>query len=113
MATAFEVGDKFREKARQLLARANSSLPQQLKDDLEDVLEKPQPTVVSFKTLRELKKHLKDEGQSFVVTADILSLIFKISRKSDPAIFQNAFNGFSSFCSIVFEKSTIPEAPQW
>lgn len=66
MATAFEVGDKFKEKARQLLAKANSSLPQQLRKDLEDLLEKPQPTVVSFNTLRDLKKHLKDEGLSSV-----------------------------------------------
>lgn len=65
MATAFEVGEKFREKARQLLERANSPLPQQLREDLENVLEKPQPTVVSFNTLRELKKHLKDEGHPY------------------------------------------------
>lgn len=68
MATAFEVGDKFREKARRLLARANSSLPQRLKEDLEKVLDKPEPTIVSFSTLRELKKHLQDEGLSFVLT---------------------------------------------
>lgn len=79
MATAFEVGDKFREKARQLLARANSSLPHQLKDDLEKVLDKPQPTVVSFNILRDLKKHLKDEGLSFVFTDDTLSSTCKLS----------------------------------
>lgn len=78
MATAFEVGEKFREKARQLLARANSPLPQQLREDLENVLEKPQPTVVSFNTLRELKKHLKDEGLSFVLTDDSLSSIYML-----------------------------------
>lgn len=82
MATAFEVGDKFREKARQLLAGPNSSMSQQLKEDLEDVLEKPQPVVVSFNTLRELKKHLQNEGLSFVLTVDTLSAVFKNISKS-------------------------------
>lgn len=70
MATAFEIGAPFREKARQLLERSDASLPQQLKKDLENVLEKPHPTVVSFNTLRALKKHLKDEGWIFVLTDD-------------------------------------------
>lgn len=78
MATSFEIGDKFREKARQLLARSNASLPQQLKEDLENVLEKPQQTVVSFNTLRELKKYLKDEGLSFVLTDDTVLSIYML-----------------------------------
>lgn len=62
MATSFVVGDKFREKVTELLARKDSSLPQRLREELEETLEKPEPTVLSFSTARNLKKYLQDEG---------------------------------------------------
>lgn len=62
MATSFVVGDKFREKVTELLASTDSSLPQRLREELEETLEKPEPTVLSFSTARNLKKYLQDEG---------------------------------------------------
>lgn len=62
MATSFVVGDKFREKVTELLASTDSSLPQRLREELEETLEKPEPMVLSFSTARNLKKYLQDEG---------------------------------------------------
>lgn len=62
MATSFVVGGKFREKVTELLASTDSSLPQRLREELEETLEKPEPMVLSFSTARNLKKYLQDEG---------------------------------------------------
>uniref|UniRef100_A0A3Q3VYL3 Uncharacterized protein n=1 Tax=Mola mola TaxID=94237 RepID=A0A3Q3VYL3_MOLML len=65
MATAFVVGDKFRNKVTALLGTTDSSLPQRLREELQDILEKPEPTVLSFGAARKLKKYLQDEGHPF------------------------------------------------
>ncbi|KAE8295634.1 Transmembrane protein 199 [Larimichthys crocea] len=65
MASAFVVGDKFRNKVTELLENAESSLPQRLREELEESLEKPEPTTLSFSTARGLKKFLQDKGHPF------------------------------------------------
>lgn len=66
MATAFIVGDRFRNKVTDLLENADSSLPQRLKEELVETLDKPEPTVLSFRTARELKTYLQDAGKSLM-----------------------------------------------
>lgn len=63
MASSFVVGDKFRNKMTELLEKKDSSLPQRLRGDLEETLEKPEPTTLSFSTARKLKKYLQDKGE--------------------------------------------------
>lgn len=65
MACAFVVGDKFRNKATHLLENSESSLPPALREELEELLQKPEPTILSFSTARKIKKHLKDKGHPF------------------------------------------------
>eukprot|EP00064_Thunnus_orientalis_P004968 superscaffoldBa00000473_g4981 len=65
MASAFMVGDKFRNRVAELLEKTDSSLPQGLREELEIILEKPEPTTLPFSTARKLKKHLQDEGHPF------------------------------------------------
>ncbi|XP_042270030.1 transmembrane protein 199 [Thunnus albacares] len=65
MASAFVVGDKFRNRVAELLEKTDSSLPQGLREELEIILEKPEPTTLPFSTARKLKKHLQDEGHPF------------------------------------------------
>lgn len=65
MASAFVVGDKFRNKVTCLLEKTDSSLPQQLREELEETLGKPEPTTLSFNTARQLKKYLQDKGHPF------------------------------------------------
>ncbi|KAM9358993.1 transmembrane protein 199 [Symphorus nematophorus] len=65
MATAFVVGDKFRNKVTELLEKTDSSLPERLKEELEETLQKPEPTTLSFSTARQLKKYLQDKGHPF------------------------------------------------
>lgn len=65
MASAFVVGDKFRNKVTELLGRTDASLPQRLREELEEVLEKPEPKTLPFKTARALKKYLQDNGHPF------------------------------------------------
>lgn len=64
MATAFIVGDRFRNKVTDLLENADSSLPQRLKEELVETLDKPEPTALSFRTARKLKTYLQDAGKS-------------------------------------------------
>ncbi|XP_030008674.1 transmembrane protein 199 [Sphaeramia orbicularis] len=66
MALAFVVGDKFRRRVSELLEKADSVLPQDLKEELEKSLEKEKLTnILSFKTARKLKKYLQEKGHPF------------------------------------------------
>ncbi|XP_068173442.1 transmembrane protein 199 [Antennarius striatus] len=64
MATAFVVGDLFRNKATELLEKY-PTLPEDVRKELEETLESSGPTVVSFRTIRNLKRSLQDEGHPF------------------------------------------------
>lgn len=63
MASAFVVGSKFRNKATDLLDKA--SVPQDLREELERILDNESTTKLSFKTARKLKKCLQDNGHPF------------------------------------------------
>lgn len=63
MASAFVVGDKFRNKVSELLE--NVSVPQDLREELKESLETDPTTTLSFKTARKLKKYLHVNGHSF------------------------------------------------
>lgn len=65
MASSFVVGDKFRNKVTQLLENTDSSLPHRLREELEETLNKPEPTTLSFSTARRLKTFLQDKGHPF------------------------------------------------
>ena len=62
MASCFVVGDKFRERVAELLDKNLSSVPQGLREELEQVLERQEPTTLSFGVARKLKKCLLDNG---------------------------------------------------
>jgi len=62
MASAFVLGDKFRDTLTELLEKKDSSLPERLRDELEATLGKPEPTVLSFRAARTLQKYLQDKG---------------------------------------------------
>uniref|UniRef100_A0A8C6U7S7 Transmembrane protein 199 n=1 Tax=Neogobius melanostomus TaxID=47308 RepID=A0A8C6U7S7_9GOBI len=63
MALAFVVGNKFRHKVTTILE--NASVPQDLREELEEILENESTTKLSFKTARKLKKYLQDNGHPF------------------------------------------------
>lgn len=65
MASCFVVGDKFRERVKELLENNLSSVPQGLREDLGKVLDRPEPTTLSFVVARKLKKYLQDNGHPF------------------------------------------------
>ncbi|KAM9318218.1 transmembrane protein 199 [Pholidichthys leucotaenia] len=65
MASAFVVGEKFRIKVKELLENTDSSLPLALRKELEEVLEKPEPAILSFSTARKMKTYLRDRGHPF------------------------------------------------
>ncbi|KAM3615805.1 uncharacterized protein V6R79_008121 [Siganus canaliculatus] len=65
MATTFVVGAKFREKVRELLARTDLTLPERLREELEQSRDKTEPTTLSFSTARRLKKYLQEQGHPF------------------------------------------------
>lgn len=62
MASSFVVGDKFRNRVKELLENQDTCLPQGLKEELKASLENPQ-TLLSFSTARKLKKHMEDKGK--------------------------------------------------
>uniref|UniRef100_UPI0037E98A88 transmembrane protein 199 n=1 Tax=Semicossyphus pulcher TaxID=241346 RepID=UPI0037E98A88 len=65
MASAFVVGETFRNKVTELLENPDLSLPKGLREELEETLEKAEPTTLSFSTARKLKKYLQDKGHPF------------------------------------------------
>ncbi|CAJ1066048.1 hypothetical protein GBF38_012692 [Xyrichtys novacula] len=65
MASAFVVGNKFRNKVTELLENTDSSLPQRLREELEDILEREEPKTLPFSTARKLKKYLQENGHPF------------------------------------------------
>lgn len=64
MASSFVVGDIFRNRATELLENPEGSLPQGLKEELEELLDKPRPTVLTFSTARKLKRYIEDSGKT-------------------------------------------------
>ncbi|AWO98507.1 putative transmembrane protein 199 isoform 2 [Scophthalmus maximus] len=65
MASSFVVGDRFRAKVTQLLGETDSPLPQRLRGELREILEKPEPATLPFSTARKLKQHLQDQRHPF------------------------------------------------
>ncbi|XP_068601988.1 transmembrane protein 199 [Brachionichthys hirsutus] len=64
MATAFIVRDSFRNKVRELL-ETSPTLAEGLREELEGIVETPGLEVVSFSTVRKLKRCLQDKGHPF------------------------------------------------
>nr|XP_061797837.1 transmembrane protein 199 [Nerophis lumbriciformis] len=66
MASAFVVGDRFRNKVSEVLEHPNSSLPEELRTQLGVLLEKKEDQIIlPFSIARQLKKYLQDEGHPF------------------------------------------------
>ncbi|XP_056139736.1 transmembrane protein 199 [Lampris incognitus] len=65
MATSFVIGDKFRGRVTDLLRQSGSSVPRELREELEAILKKQDPATLSFGTTRKLKKYLQDKGHPF------------------------------------------------
>ncbi|KAG7480028.1 transmembrane protein 199 [Solea senegalensis] len=65
MASSFVVGNQFRDKVTELLEKTDSSLPQRLREELEEIVQKPQPSTLSFTTARKLKNYLQEQNHPF------------------------------------------------
>ncbi|XP_060929061.1 transmembrane protein 199 [Limanda limanda] len=65
MASSFVVGDQFRNKVTELLENTDPSLPHSLKEELQEILDKPAAATLSFSTARQLKSFLQDQGHPF------------------------------------------------
>ncbi|XP_062242789.1 transmembrane protein 199 [Platichthys flesus] len=65
MASSFVVGDQFRNKVTELLENTASSLPHPLREELQEILDKPAAATLSFSTARQLKSFLQDQGHPF------------------------------------------------
>ncbi|KAL2096460.1 hypothetical protein ACEWY4_008608 [Coilia grayii] len=61
MASSFVVGDKFKKRVKELLDK-ESSVPTDLLQDLEPVLNEDEESRVSFKTVRKLNTFLQNNG---------------------------------------------------
>ncbi|KAM6959535.1 transmembrane protein 199 [Aplochiton taeniatus] len=65
MASSFVVGDKFREKIKDILESRDAPVPAVLREELQLILKKEQPLVLPFRTARKLKNYLQDNGHHF------------------------------------------------
>lgn len=63
MTSTFVVGHKFRDKVTELLEK--TSVPQDLREELKEILDSESTMKLSFKTARRLKKCLQDNGHPF------------------------------------------------
>lgn len=62
MASSFVVGDIFRKRVTELLENPEGSLPQGLQEELEGLLDKPRPAVLTFSTARKLKRYIEEDS---------------------------------------------------
>ncbi|XP_023838280.1 transmembrane protein 199 isoform X2 [Salvelinus sp. IW2-2015] len=65
MASSFVIGNTFRKRVRDLLEKDEASVPTELQNELEDILQQEQPSTLSFRTARKLHKCLLDNGHPF------------------------------------------------
>ncbi|XP_077467823.1 transmembrane protein 199 [Stigmatopora argus] len=65
MTSAFVVGDRFRKKVSNLLEQPDSSLSEELRTKLGDLLERNGQIILPFSIARQLKQYLQDEGHPF------------------------------------------------
>lgn len=59
MASSFKIGEKFREKARDLL-ESESAISEELKEELNALKDQ---SIIPFKTVRKLHKLLQENGK--------------------------------------------------
>lgn len=69
MASSFVVGDKFRVKVKELFNK-EASVPADLLEDLEPILEGHGESRILFKTVRKLKTYLENNGKQQTVLYD-------------------------------------------
>lgn len=62
MASSFVVGVKFREKVKELLDK-ESSVPTDLFEELEPILDGDGESSIRFKTVRKLNTYLQNHGE--------------------------------------------------
>lgn len=62
MASSFVVGDKFREKVKELFNK-ESSVPADLLEELEPILDGDGESRILFKTVRKLNTYLQNNGK--------------------------------------------------
>ncbi|XP_008306948.1 transmembrane protein 199 [Cynoglossus semilaevis] len=65
MASSFVIGDQFRTRVTELLGKTDSSVPQSLREELEEIIKKPRPSTLPFTTARKLKKYLQEQNHPF------------------------------------------------
>lgn len=63
MASSFVIGDQFRTRVTELLGKTDSSVPQSLREELEEIIKKPRPSTLPFTTARKLKKYLQEQSE--------------------------------------------------
>ncbi|XP_061073720.1 transmembrane protein 199 [Conger conger] len=61
MTSSFVIGCKFRERVNELMT-TDTSFPLELKEELEKILGKDEPSILSFRIARKLQKHLQKSG---------------------------------------------------
>lgn len=89
MATAFVVGDTFKNKVTELLEMTDSALPPRLRDELKETVDKTEPTTLSFSTARKLKQYLQERGKE--QRHRVLSQSYKRTSKSWLVILRASF----------------------
>lgn len=62
MASAFVLGERFRQRAADLLEENNSPMSQELRAELQNLLQEPHTPKMSFSTARRLKEYLQNTG---------------------------------------------------
>lgn len=69
MASSFVVGDKFREKVKELFEK-DSSVPADLLEQLEPILEGEGESRIPFSAVRKLNAYLQSNGKEQTVLYD-------------------------------------------
>ncbi|XP_046891506.1 transmembrane protein 199 [Hypomesus transpacificus] len=62
MASSFVIGAKFRERLNDFLGQSNLTVPPELREELRNIVEKEEPSTLTFRTARTIHKCLQENG---------------------------------------------------
>lgn len=63
MVSSFVIGAKFRKRVKDLLSKSDLDVPPELREELEHIIEKEDPSTLTFQTARKIYKCFQENGQ--------------------------------------------------
>ncbi|XP_029536456.2 transmembrane protein 199-like isoform X1 [Oncorhynchus nerka] len=107
MASSFVIGNTFRERVRDLLEKDEASVPTELQKELEDILQREQPSTLSFRTARKLHKCLLDNCMSEHSSRSIVAQVLHFTNEVLAYVYFTFLSGQPFYLNELLEDSSL------